>query len=92
MPLCPNFSGEKPAFVTVLGRGLLFLLVVSVLSMLLNIVVVWVCRLLVCIPGALSGRIPLGECLNPVEEVCAPGIAPSWQGCRVAWEDRPGAK
>ena len=51
---------------TVFGRGLVFLLVMSVLSMVLNIIVVWICRLVVCVPGALSGASPLGECVSPV--------------------------
>ena len=81
-------GGGRVPLCTLLRRGLLFLLVVSVLSMVLNIIVVWLCRLLVCLPGALSG-IPLAECMSPAEEICEEGVQPSWSGCQVAYEDRP---
>ena len=73
-----------------LASALVFLLVVSVLSMALNVVVLFVCRLIICVPQMLGSKvIPLGECMSPVGEICEPGVQPTWNGCEVAWEDRP---
>ena len=76
--------------VRLLASAVVFLLVVSVLSMVLNVLVIWACRLIICVPQALGSQsIPLAECLSPVEEICEPGVQPTWNGCQVAWEDRP---
>jgi hypothetical protein len=73
-----------------LGSVVAFLLVVSVLSMALNVVVIFVCRLLICVPQVLGAEgIPLVDCMSPVGEICEPGVQPTWGGCEVAWEDRP---
>lgn len=81
---------KHKGFLELLLGAVIFLVVVSVLSMGLNFVVIWFCRLLICVPQAFGEEsVPLAECLSPVEEICDPGVQPSWTGCQVAWEDRP---